>query len=95
MDFLLPGDSRPVKMDAVSNVIKIAVTDHAKATISAIAKRHGMKEIAVASRIYTWFASQPDVIQKGVLGMWPEGYEADLAELVVERLAARQKRKNA
>ena len=72
---------------ATRNVIKISVTPAAKAVIEGIATKHDMKEIGVASRIYEWFTSQDDVVQKAILGMLPKGYESDVARLALERMA--------
>ena len=69
-------------------IIPISVNASAKQVITRIADEHGMKEIAVASRIYEWFATQDDVVQKGVLRLLPKGYEAEVARLALERLAA-------
>lgn len=50
-------------------IIKIAVTRDAKDTVQAFARRFDMTEIGVASRLYRWFASQPESIQKWVAGL--------------------------
>lgn len=76
-------------------VIPISVDGAAKATITRVADKHGMKEIAVASRIYEWFSRQDDVVQKGVLRLLPEGYEAEVTKLALERLAAEAQKKPA
>ena len=73
---------------SLKRVIKISVNPAAKTAISSIAQRHDMKEIGVASRIYEWFAIQDDVTQKAILRLLPEGYEADVAKLALERIAA-------
>jgi ribosomal protein S24E len=71
-------------------VIKIAVTDPAKKVIQDIAKKHGMKEQSVASRIYQWFAEQDDIMQKHVLQMLPNGYEIDVLGIAAERYKGRK-----
>lgn len=63
------------------------MTGDAKAVVSRIADDLGMKEIAVVSRIYLWFAEQDEVIQKGVLRLLPKGYEGEVCRLALERLA--------
>jgi hypothetical protein len=70
------------------NVIPIAVLPSAKAAITNIAKKHGMKELTIATRVYEWFAQQDDVVQKAILRMLPEAYEVDVAKLALERIAA-------
>ena len=76
---------------SIRSVIKVSVAPSAKTVIEKTAAQTGMKEIAVASRIYEWFAQQDDVLRKGVLGLLPEGYEADVAKLALERMAKGQK----
>ncbi len=69
------------------NVIRIAVTPSAKAVIVHWAESQGMTQIAVASRIYQWFSVQPEVVQRGVLGMFgDEG--PDIVKMVLERMEA-------
>jgi hypothetical protein len=72
------------------NVIPIAVLPSAKAAITTIAKKHGMKELTIATRVYEWFAAQEDIVQKGILRMLPEGYEADIAKMALERMAGKE-----
>jgi hypothetical protein len=69
----------------------ISINGDAKSTVRAVAERHGMKEIAVASRIYLWFAAQDDVVQKGVLGLLPSGYEAEVIKLALEKMSKAKK----
>jgi hypothetical protein len=71
-----------------SNIIKMRVGPDAKRIIAATAKRLDMKEQGVAGRIYSWFARQPDVVQKGVLGLLPEGMESEVMRLAMEQMAA-------
>lgn len=80
---------------AIRNVIKISVTPAAKSAIEKTADETGMKEIAVASRLYEWFAAQDDVLKKGLLGLLPRGFEADVAKMALERIAAGAKSKRA
>lgn len=73
-------------------VIKIAVTDTAKAQIEKLAGRLDMKEMGVASRVYEWLSRQSDdVVVKGVLGLLPEGYEAEIVTVALRRMAAKKK----
>jgi len=75
-------------------LIRINVSERAKGVIENIADKHGMKEVIVASKIYEWFGQQPDVFQKSILGMLPEGMESDVAKLALEQLAATGKGKS-
>lgn len=64
-----------IPVETPSGRSHISVRGDAKAVITEFANRLGMKEIALVSRIYTWFGEQPDLVQKGVLGLLPDGYE--------------------
>lgn len=73
---------------ALRNIIKVSLHPPAKKVIEQTAERNGMREIVVVSRVLTWFAEQDDVLRKGILGILPEGYEADVAKLALERIAS-------
>jgi hypothetical protein len=68
-------------------IIKISVSPAAKVVIKRVADELDMKEIGVASRIYEWFGQQSDVVQKGVLGLYPDGLEVNVARLAMEHIA--------
>ncbi len=76
-------------MATAYKTIKINVTPPAKEVVEKIAGAHGMTEISIASRIYQWFGEQPDVIQKTILGMLPKEYAADIATMVLKKVAAK------
>jgi hypothetical protein len=78
---------------ALRSIIKISVTPAAKSSIEKTAAETGMKEISVASRVYEWFAAQDDVVKKAMLGLLPKGYEADVAKMALERIAAGGKKR--
>ena len=67
--------------------IKIRVSDAAKRELTKTARELEMKEIGVASRLIEWFAKQDDAVRKGVLGMYPKDFEAEVARLILEKLA--------
>ena len=69
------------------NVISIAVDRKAKEVIESLSRDLGMKEIAVASRIYEWFTLQDEIVQKGILRLLPRGYEDQIAKIVIDRLS--------
>ena len=75
----------PVATDR--NVISIAVDRKAKEVIESLSRDLGMKEIAVASRIYEWFTLQDEIVQKGILRLLPRGYEDQIAKIVIDRLS--------
>jgi hypothetical protein len=72
---------------SLRHTIKITVKPEAKTIIKGFAEKLGMAEIAVASRIYEWFAAQDDVVRKGVLQLLPENYEKDVVRIALERMA--------
>lgn len=67
--------------------IKIWVSEASRHALKELAAELGMKEIGVASRALEWLAKQDPVVQRGVLGVLPPGYEADVAKLALERIA--------
>jgi hypothetical protein len=66
------------------HVIRIAVSPGAKAAVENFAKHWDMKEMGVASRMYEWFARQPEDVQKWVQGT--SGREAIGMRLFAEQL---------
>jgi hypothetical protein len=72
-------------------VIKIAVNPKAKKVIEDTADELGMKEQAVASRVYEWFAQQDDVTKKHVLSLLPTGHEAEILKSAAARIEAKRK----
>ncbi len=50
-----------------------------------------MKAQGVASRIYVWFADQPDTIRKGVLGLLPADMRDEILAMVVERMRKKKR----
>jgi hypothetical protein len=83
-----------IPLDLPKGKSHLSITGDAKAVISTFAKKHGMKEIALASRVYLWFSQQDDVVQKAVLDLLPEGYELDVVEIVLRRRAEASQRKH-
>ena len=69
------------------DIIKIAVTPAAKSAIEAVCRRYGMSQVEMASRLYTWFAQQDEVLQTAVLDILPRAVRPDVAELMLQRLA--------
>lgn len=49
---------------------RIFVRPAAKQVIERWAAKQDMSEIGVASRIYEWFAEQPEELQRGILGLY-------------------------
>ena len=75
----------PVDLDKGRSFV--SMNGDAKAVIKRTADELGMKEIAVTSRIYLWFAAQDDALRKGILKLWPETYDAEIATAALKRLS--------
>ncbi len=70
-------------------IIKIAVTPQAKLRIEQTSERYGMSQIAMASRVYEWFAQQDEVIQATVLNLLPDAVAPEVAQLILNQLAGK------
>jgi hypothetical protein len=46
-----------------------------------------MTQVAMMSRLVEWFASQDEKIQGAVMGHYPGEIEADVAKLILKRMA--------
>lgn len=68
-------------------IMRIELTGQAKTKLSNLSDRHGMTQVAMMSRVVEWFATQSEMIQSAVLGRFPEEIEADVARLVLKRMA--------
>jgi len=68
------------------DIIKIAISPKSKQAIDDTCDRYGMSQIELASRLYTWFADQDEVLQAAVLGILPKDVEADVARMALERV---------
>lgn len=73
-----------------SQVIKIKVSPEAKRIIQSIADKEDMTEQGLAGRIYGWFADQPDIVQKAIIGHIPKELMPDIVPIILRRLAPRK-----
>ena len=77
-------------MSAKRVVIRIQLDADAKVRLDQLCDKRGMTQIAVMSRLVTWFSRQNDVIQTAVLGgLAPEDL-AELSKLMLKRIAKGQ-----
>jgi hypothetical protein len=67
--------------------MRIELTGPAKTKLSNLSDRHGMTQVAMMSRVVEWFATQNEMIQSAVLGRFPPEIEADVAKMVLKRMA--------
>ena len=68
-------------------VIRIELTQPAKTKLSELSDKNGMTQVAIMSRLVTWFSEQPDLIQAAVLGHYPSDIEHDVAKLILRKMA--------
>lgn len=72
--------------------MRIELLPEAKNGLTGLCDRLGMTQIAATSRIIEWFASQPEVIQAVILGLYPRDIRPDIAELILKKMAAEKKK---
>jgi hypothetical protein len=70
----------------------LELTPQAKKALEDVCDNNGMTQVAVSSRLVEWFADQTDMLQAAILGHYPKEIEKDVAELILKRLAAGEKR---
>jgi hypothetical protein len=68
-------------------VIRIELTQSAKTKLSELSDKNGMTQVAIMSRLVTWFSDQPELIQAAILGHYPAEIEQDVAKLILRRMA--------
>jgi hypothetical protein len=69
-------------------VFRIQLTSHAKEELLGISDKIGITQIALCSKIVEWFADQPDMVQAGILGLYPDLIGQDVATLILQKIAA-------
>lgn len=67
--------------------MRVQLDAEARDALVTLCERTGMTQIAVMSRVLTWFAKQNEVIQARVLGGLSEETVADLAQQLLKRMA--------
>jgi hypothetical protein len=73
-------------------IMRIELYPEAKDGLTGMCDRLGMTQVASTSRIIEWFTAQNDVVQAAILGLYPKDIRADVAELILKKMAA-EKRK--
>jgi hypothetical protein len=74
--------------------MRIELYPEAKKGLSDLCDRLGMTQIAATSRIIEWFTTQSDVVQAAVLGLYPMDIRAEVAEMILKRMASDHKKKS-
>jgi hypothetical protein len=73
-------------------IMRIELFPHAKQGLQDLCDRLGMTQVAATSRVIEWFTGQTDVVQAAILGLYPKDIRAEVAEMIIKRMAA-EKRK--
>ena len=68
-------------------VFRIEIFAESRDRMLRLSEDLGITQIAIASRVVVWFANQPDLIQAGILGLYPDLIKQDVPTLVMQRLA--------
>ncbi|HVT89911.1 MAG TPA: hypothetical protein VHD56_13740 [Tepidisphaeraceae bacterium] len=68
-------------------IMRIELTGPSKQKLSTLSDRHGMTQVAMMSRLVEFFASQSELLQSAMIGRYPGEIEADIAKLILKRLA--------
>jgi hypothetical protein len=72
--------------------MRIELLPQARDGLAEHCSRVGMTQVATTSRLVEWFCEQDDVIQAGVLGIYPEDIRFELPRLILKRLASQKKK---
>jgi len=75
---------------AERQVIRIAITERAKASVERACRDLGMSQQELTSRVFEWFADQDRSVQLAALGLLPEELEAAGAAIYMERVKAKR-----
>ncbi|HEY1685453.1 MAG TPA: hypothetical protein VGG19_11865 [Tepidisphaeraceae bacterium] len=74
-------------------VVRLELTKEAKTRLAEISKRTGMTQVSVSSRLFEWFSKQSELLQAAVLGQYPKEIEADVAEMILKRVASEKSKR--
>lgn len=74
-------------------IVRIELTPQAKSGYGDVAERLGRTQVATTARLIEWFAGQPEGVQAGILGQYPQAIEADVARLLLARMTPPAARK--
>jgi hypothetical protein len=72
--------------------MRIELFPTAKDHLTEMCGRLGMTQVAATSRIIEWFCQQQDVVQAAVLGLYPEDIRAEVATMILKRIANEKKK---
>ena len=72
-------------------ILRIELTPKAKEHLEQVSDRQGMTQVAMLSRVIEWYANQPEVIQRIIVGHMPSEIQRDVARLVLQNLTKLEK----
>jgi hypothetical protein len=73
-------------------IMRIELYPEAKQGLSDLTDRLGMTQVAATSRVIEWFTTQNDVVQAAILGLYPKEIRAEVAEMILKKMAADKKK---
>jgi hypothetical protein len=73
-------------------IMRIELFPSAKDHLTDMCARLGMTQVAATSRLVEWFCEQQDVVQAAVLGLYPEDIRAEVAQMILKRMAGEKKK---
>jgi hypothetical protein len=73
-------------------IMRIELYPQAKDHLTDLCSRLGMTQVAATSRLVEWFCEQQDVVQAAVLGLYPEDIRAEVAQMILKRMASEKKK---
>ncbi|MDP9173460.1 MAG: hypothetical protein M3O30_06290 [Planctomycetota bacterium] len=73
-------------------IMRIELYPQAKDGLTDMCDRLGMTQVAATSRIIEWFTDQTDVVQAAILGLYPKDIRAEVAEMILKKMAAERKK---
>ena len=72
-------------------VMRVEITPGSKERLEGCCHRFGMKQFAALSRISEWLSEQNEMVQAAVTGLYPAAIRADIAKLILKKMAAGKK----
>ena len=73
-------------------VMRIELFPKTKDGLNGMCDRLGMTQVAATARIIEWFAEQSDVVQAAILGLYPIDIRAQVADMILRRMAEKKKK---
>jgi hypothetical protein len=67
--------------------MRLEMEPESKARLDEFCHRSGMTKVAATSRLIDWFSRQPDTVQAMIQGLFPSPIEAEVATIVLKRMA--------